>query len=206
MRRDFKRTTRLLAIALVLLAATLAVPAWSGAAEMEASDNGPGYAPEYLIGPEDVLEVAVWKNADLSKVVTVRPDGKISLPLIGDVQAGGRTPEELRAVIVAKLKEYQETVVASVIVEEVNSYRVFVLGEVVNPGAYPIKRSTTVLQAIAMAGGFNKYASRNKMVVIRDKTGQDEEKVPVSFETIVDPGVRLGTNLTLKPGDTIFVP
>jgi polysaccharide export outer membrane protein len=163
-------------------------------------------APAYLIGPEDVLDIAVWKNPDLSLEVTVRPDGKISMPLVGDIHAGGRTPDELREVIVAKLKEYQETVVASVIVKQVNSYRIFILGEVVNPGSYLIKRRTTVLQAIALAGGFNKYASKNKMVVIRDKKGETEEKIPVRFDHIVDPKARLDTNLTLKPGDTIFVP
>ncbi len=165
-------------------------------------------APGYVIGPEDVLDISVWKNEDLSRVVTVRPDGRISLPLIGDVTAAGLTPGELRESIIARLKEYQESVVASVIVNEVNSYRIFILGEVASPGTYLMKRRTTVLQAIAIAGGFNQYASRNKMVVVREGGGaaSSEERIPVRFDDLVKAGGKGSKNLTLRPGDTIFVP
>ncbi len=164
-------------------------------------------APGYVIGPEDVLDISIWKNADLSRVVTVRPDGRISLPLIGDVTAAGLTPGELRESIVARLKEYQESVVASVIVNEVNSYRIFILGEVARPGTYLMKRRTTVLQAIAIAGGFNQYASRNKMVVVREGgAASSEERIPVRFDDLVKAGRKGTKNLTLRPGDTIFVP
>lgn len=186
-----------------LLSVITAVDAESASTRGKTEKKAP---PAYVIGPEDILDISVWKNKDLSLEVTVRPDGKISMPLIGDVIASGRTPDELREVIIARLKEYQETVVASVIVKEVNSYRIFILGEVAKPGTYVIKRRTTVLQAIALAGGFNKYASKNKMVVIRDKEGPNEEKIPVRFDYLVDPGARIDTNLILKPGDTIFVP
>jgi polysaccharide export outer membrane protein len=164
----------------------------------------------YVIGPEDVLDISVWKNPDLSRSVTVRPDGRISLPLIGDVTAAGLTPGALRRSITKKLQEYQETVVVSVIVNEVNSYRIFILGEVARPGTYLMKRRTTVLQAIAIAGGFNQYASKNKMVVVRERVGSDgaEERTPVRFDDLVKTGGKgkKEQNLILRPGDTIFVP
>ena len=162
----------------------------------------------YMIGPEDVLDISIWKNEDLSRVVTVRPDGRISLPLIGDVKAAGLTPGALRESITKKLKEFQESVVASVIVNEVNSYRVFILGAVARPGSYLMKRRTTVLQAIAMAGGFSQYASKNKMVVVRERVGADtaEEHTPVRFDDLVKAGGKAEKNLILRSGDTIFVP
>jgi polysaccharide export outer membrane protein len=164
--------------------------------------------PPYLIGPEDVLEISVWKNAELSKIVIVRPDGVISLPLIGDVKAAGLTPSQLREQIIERLREYQETVVVSVIVQEVNSYRIFILGEVNRPGPYLLKTRTTLLQAIALAGGFNQFASKNRIVVIRAK-GKDSkgvEKRVIRFDDIVYKDKQGDKNLILKPGDTIFVP
>lgn len=163
--------------------------------------------PEYVIGTDDILEISVWKNPDLSKVVTVRPDGMVTLPLIGDLRAAGTTPSALRDRIVERLKEYQETAVASVIVQEVRSYRIFVLGEVLNPGTYVMTRSTTVLQAVALAGGFNPFASRD-LVLVRerpDKNGKPE-KISISFDDIVDEGEKADKNLILRPGDTIFAP
>lgn len=164
--------------------------------------------PDYLIGPEDSLEISVWKNEELSKVVTVRPDGMISLPLIGDVKASGYTPNQLRDKIVDRLKEYQETVVASVIVTAVNSYSVYVIGEVSKPGTYSLKRRTTLLQAIAMAGGFNQFASKNKIVVIREKNyyNDKDEKIDIRFDDIIASGKNTDKNIILRPGDTIFVP
>lgn len=162
---------------------------------------------EYVIGTDDVLEISVWKNPDLSKVVTVRPDGMVTLPLIGDLRAAGTTPSALRDRIVERLKEYQETAVASVIVQEVRSYRIFVLGEVLNPGTYVMTRRTTVLQAVALAGGFNPFASRD-LVLVRerpDKNGKPE-KISISFDDIVDEGEKADKNLILRPGDTIFAP
>lgn len=155
---------------------------------------------EYLIGPEDVLEISVWKNADLSRVVIVRPDGRISIPLIGDVQAAGRTPGELKMAIEEKLQEYQETVVASVIVQEVNSYRIFMLGEIRAPGPYTLKRHTSILQAISLAGGFTEFASKNKIVLIRES-----ERIKVRFDDLVK-GRTNDEDIILKPGDTIFIP
>ena len=163
---------------------------------------------DYLIGHEDVLEISVWKNAELSKVVTVRPDGMISLPLIGDMPAAGLTPNQLRDEIIEKLKVYQETVMVSVIVQQVNSYRIFILGEVIKPGLYLLKTRTTLLQAISLAGGFNQFASKNKIVVIRSKSksGSREEKILVRFDDIVNINEISDKNLILRSGDTIFVP
>jgi polysaccharide export outer membrane protein len=173
----------------------------------EDSQPTPQTSP-YLIGPEDVLEISVWKNAELSKIVIVRPDGMISLPLIGDVKAAGLTPSQLRLAIIERLKEYQETVVVSVIVQEVNSYRIFILGEVNSPGLYLLKTRTSLLQAIALAGGFNQFASKNKIVVIRGRTDETVgmEKKVIRFDDIVYKDKQGIKNLILKPGDTIFVP
>ncbi|MBI1911413.1 MAG: polysaccharide biosynthesis/export family protein [Deltaproteobacteria bacterium] len=164
--------------------------------------------PEYLIGIEDVLEISVWRNAELSKTVVVRPDGMISLPLVGDMKAAGLTPSQLRDSIIESLKEYQETVVASVIVQEVKSYRIYVLGEVINPGSYTVMRKTTLLQAIALAGGFNPFASKNKLILIREKLDKSAkpERISVRFDDIIDTDSKTDRNLVLKPGDTIFVP
>ena len=163
---------------------------------------------EYLIGPEDVLEISVWKNADLSKLVTVRPDGMVTLPLLGDISAAGRAPSALRGEILERLVEYQKSAEVSVIVQEVNSYKMFILGDVTRPGIYPLKSRTTVLQAIAIAGGFNEFASKNKIVLIREKGhGQiKQEKIKIQFGDIVNVKKSKDNNLVLMPGDTIFVP
>src|SRR6476660_9010943 len=128
---------------------------------------------EFLLGPEDVLEVTVWRNQDLSRTVVVRPDGKISLPLIGDVQASGLSAAQVAAKIAARLTEFKENPNVSVSIKEVNSYFIYVLGEVLKPGKYPIKSYATVLQGVSLAGGFTLYASKNKMQVIRTLTNGD---------------------------------
>lgn len=177
------------------------------AAETEEPDNNIRLL-DYLIGPDDVLEISVWKNEDLSKTVRVRPDGTISLPLIGDINAAGLSPEELQDIIVKKLKKYQNSAVVSVIVGEVNSYKVFVVGEVIRPDTYILRRKTTIIQAIAMAGGFTPFAKKNKIVLIREKGNNShvKKKIRIYFDDIIDAGEKYDNNLTLMPGDTIFVP
>lgn len=164
--------------------------------------------PDYTIGIEDVLEISVWKNPDLSKTVMVRPDGMISMPLIGDMKAAGLTPAQLRDRITERLREYQETVVTSIIVQEVNSYRIFVLGEVLNPGTYTMMRKTSVLQAIALAGGFSQFAAKNRIILVRENLDRNTkpEKMSIRFDDIVDEDEKKDRNIILKPGDTIFVP
>lgn len=161
---------------------------------------------DYIIGPEDVLEITVWKNNDLSKTVQVRPDGRVSIPLIGDVSAVGRTSAQLTQEISDRLKSYMENPTVSIVVKEVNSYSIFVLGEVVKPGRLPLKTKTTLLQAITLAGGFSPVAARNKIVVFRfGKDGEGLTKIKASYDDIV---LRDGTkqNIELKPGDQIVVP
>ncbi|WP_447602455.1 polysaccharide biosynthesis/export family protein [Nitrospira sp. Nam80] len=162
--------------------------------------------PDYIMGPEDVLEITVWKNADLSKQVQVRPDGRISLPLIGDVSAVGKTAAQLTEEISLKLKSYMENPTVSIVVREVNSYQIYVLGEVNSPGKYPLKSKTTLLQAITIAHGFTQVAARNKIVVFRfGKDGEGLTKIKASYDDIV---LRDGSdqNIELKPGDQIVVP
>lgn len=161
---------------------------------------------EYWIGPEDVLDITVWRNADLSKQVLVRPDGRVSLPLIGDITAVGKTAAELAEAISAKLKEFKENPQVSIVVKEVNSYAIYVLGEVARPAKYPLKSKTTILQAITLAGGFLPTAARNKLVVFRfGENGERDVKIRASYDDIV---LRdgAGQNITLKPGDTLVVP
>ena len=161
---------------------------------------------EYIIGPEDLLEITVWRNADLSKVVSVRPDGRISLPLVGDVTAVGKTPSQLTEEIANRLKEYKENPSVAIVVKEVNSYSIYVLGEVGRPGKYPLKSKTTLLQGITIAGGFTPTAARNKLVVFRfGENASGDEKIKASYDDIV---LRDGSqqNIELKPGDTVVVP
>ena len=164
---------------------------------------------EFLLGPEDVLEVTVWRNQDLSRTVVVRPDGKISLPLIGDVQASGLNSSQVAAKIAARLTEFKENPNVSVSLKEVNSYFIFVLGEVSKPGKYPLKSYATVLQGVSMAGGFTLYASKNRMQVIRTHANEDGKeiqiRIPVPYNELVS-GKGEIENFILKSGDTIVVP
>lgn len=162
--------------------------------------------PEYILGPEDVLEISVWKNNDLSKQVQVRPDGRISLPLVGDVSAVGKTATQLTEEISSRLRAYMENPTVSILVKEVNSYQIYVLGEVNKPGKFPLKSKLTLLQAVTVAGGFTQVAARNKIVVFRfGKEGEGLTKIKASYDDIV---IRDGQNqnIELKPGDLIVVP
>lgn len=163
-------------------------------------------SPDYIIGPEDVLEISVWKNNDLSKTVTVRTDGQISLPLIGDVRASGLTPSALKGAIAKKLKEYKEDPTVAVIVQESNSYNIFVMGQVVRPGKYTLKSSTTLLQALSLAGGFTPYASTNKILLMRrDPHTMAVNEIQLKYKTILY-GEDPQRDILLQPGDTIVVP
>ncbi|MBI2413911.1 MAG: polysaccharide biosynthesis/export family protein [Deltaproteobacteria bacterium] len=192
-----------IALPALVMAASLAL--WAGAAlSQEQRQAATAAAAAYQIGPEDALEISVWKNPELSKTVLVRLDGKISLPLIGDVQAAGLTPQELRDGIVERLKEYQATAVVSVIVQDIRSYKVYMIGEIKTPGTYVLKSKTTLLQAIALAGGFTQYASKNSMTLVRQKEGGGEEKIKVRFDDLLSD--KKDGSVVLKPGDTVFVP
>ena len=164
---------------------------------------------EFLIGPEDVLVVTVWRNQELSKEVIVRPDGKISLPLIGDIAASGVTAQVLSKHVADALAEFMSTPTVSVQVKEINSYHIFVVGEVGKPGKITLKSFTSVIQGISYAGGFTTFASRNNVHVLRMvKNAQGETKqvmLPVPYQDIVQ-GKNLDANFILKAGDVIVVP
>ena len=162
---------------------------------------------DYQLGPEDVLEVLVWKNADLSKVVTVRPDGRISLPLIGDVQAAGFTAAHVQQEITKRLMDfYQEPPQVSLIVQQANSYVIFIVGQVERPGQYTVKRGTTFLQAIALAGGFTPFAAYNEVLVLRNGSGDHQQRAArISFKEILG-GKYQENNILLISGDTIIIP
>ena len=161
---------------------------------------------EYVIGAEDVLDITVWRNVDLSRQVQVRPDGRISMPIIRDVVAVGKTPTKLAEEMTNKLKEYVQNPVVAVTLKEVNSSNIFLLGEIAYLGKYPLKSRTTLLQGITMAGGFKETAARNQIVIFRfTETAPGMKRFTASYDDIV---LRSGIsdNFELKPGDTLVVP
>ena len=167
---------------------------------------------EFFLGPEDVLKVTVWKSPDLSGEVTIRPDGTITMPLIGDVPAAGLTANVLAKRIADRLTEYMSAPIVTVQVKEVNSYFIYVLGEVVKPGKYPLKSYANVMQGISLAGGFAPFANKNKIKVLRNvNTGSEghEEKhqiqIPVRYDDILK-GTAVPGNFVLLSGDVIVVP
>ncbi len=159
-------------------------------------------APDtYRIGPEDLLQVSVWKNEALSKSVPVRPDGKISLPLLNDVQAAGLTALELRDVLAKKLAEFMPSPEVSVIVADIRSFKVSVIGEVTKPGRYELKSWATVLDVLAMAGGFTQFASRSRIVILQPD-GKTMKRIPFNYNKIAGEQ----ENFYLRNGDIILVP
>jgi polysaccharide biosynthesis/export protein len=159
--------------------------------------------PTYVIGPEDVLHVAVWKEADLTATLPVRPDGKISLPLLDDVQAAGLTPKQLAESVTEKLKKYIADPHVTVVVTSINSKRIFLVGEVLHPGAASMLPNMTVLQALSSAG-LNQFANTKRIYVLRTENGK-QRKLPVNYRQLVK-GEQIEQNYLLQPGDTIVVP
>jgi polysaccharide biosynthesis/export protein len=158
----------------------------------------------YRIGPQDVLRIDVWKEAEISRAVPVRPDGKISLPLLNDVQASGLTAMELANNITEGLKKFINSPQVTVSVTEINSRRVYVTGEVSKPGAYPLLPNMTALQALTSAGGFTQFARTKNIYILRNEGGK-QTKYPFNYNDVVK-GKRPDDNITLQPGDTIVVP
>lgn len=158
----------------------------------------------YKIGPQDVLRIDVWKEGEISRSVPVRPDGKISLPLLNDVQAAGLTAMELANSITEGLKKFITSPQVTVTVTEINSRRVYVTGEVTRPGAYPLLPNMTVLQAVTSGGGFTQFARTKNIYVLRNEGGK-QTKYPFNYNDVVK-GKRPEENITLQPGDTIVVP
>ncbi len=158
----------------------------------------------YKIGPQDVLRIDVWKEAEISRAVPVRPDGKISLPLLNDVQAAGLTAMELANNITEGLKKFINSPQVTVSVTEINSRRIYATGEVSKPGAYPLLPNMTVLQAVTSAGGFTQFARTKNIYILRNEGGK-QTKYPFNYNDVVK-GKRPDENITLQPGDTIVVP
>jgi polysaccharide export outer membrane protein len=160
---------------------------------------------EYVIGPEDVLAINVWKEPEISRSVPVRPDGKISLPLVGDLTASGLTTDKLRDNIAAKLKEYISNPEVIVIVEGVKSRSFNIVGKVGKPGSYDLAKPMTVLDAIAIAGGFQEFAKSNKIYVLRRQADGSRRMLPFNYKLVIK-GRGLDQNVELQSGDTIVVP
>jgi polysaccharide biosynthesis/export protein len=194
----------------IALLAGLALVSDAGA--QQASTKGAVVVPaapvtvpsDYVIGAEDMLQISVWKNESLSRQLPVRPDGKVSMPLLHDVQAAGLTPMQLRDKIAAALAEFMPNPEVSVTVLEVRSYRVSVLGEVQKPGVLQLKAPTTVLEAIALAGGFRDFASPSKIVIFRKDEGGQTQRLRFNYNRAVGAGGE--ENVALRSGDVVVVP
>lgn len=158
---------------------------------------------EYTIGPEDVLDISVWKNPELSRKVPVRPDGKVSMPLINDIQAAGLTPSELREQLAKRLAEFVPSAEVAVIVSEVQSLKVAVVGAVKTPGRFMLKSPATVLECIALAQGLTEFAARDRIVVLR-QNGNTTTRIPFNYSKIADANGQ--DNFFVRPGDIIVVP
>ena len=159
--------------------------------------------PDYVIGSEDTLHVSVWKEPDLTATLPVRPDGKISLPLLNDVQASGLTPMQLAAVLTTRLKKYVAEPQVTVVVTQMNSQKVFLLGEVLHTGAVPLLPNMTVLQVLSTAG-FSQFANTKGIYILRTENGK-QAKLPFNYKAVVK-GEHMEQNILLKPGDTVVVP
>lgn len=208
-------------LALMVLASTLA---WGQAEQQTGKDapheqaklsndvSGGPSAPSkvavadsgFVIGNEDVLAISVWKDAELSRVIPVRSDGRISLPLLGELQATGKTPRQLQAEIVTGLKAYMDEPEVAVIVQEIRSQRFNILGHVQKPGSYLLSPPTTIVDAIAIAGGFRDFAKTKSIYVLRDDGGK-QVRLPFNYEKVIK-GSHSEQNIQLQPRDTVVVP
>jgi len=159
----------------------------------------------YVIGVDDLLSINVWKEAEISRVVTVRSDGKISLSLVGEVTAGGKTPKELKAEITEKLKSYISEPEVTVIVQEMRSKKFNILGMVTKPGSFQLSGSMTILDGLSVAGGFRDFAKKKAIYVLRKKADGTQERLPFNYNDVIK-GTHSEQNVQLMPGDTVVVP
>jgi polysaccharide export outer membrane protein len=174
-------------------------PAQAEAPRTAATDD-----PNYVIGAQDMLDINVWKEPELSRTIPVRPDGKISMPLLNDVQAVGLTPMQLGAQITAGLKKFVANPQVTIIVTAINSQRIYILGEAGRPGAYPLLPNMTVLEAITTAGGFSQFANVKKIYILRKENGK-EVKYPFNYKEVIR-GNAPDQNIVLRVGDRIVIP
>jgi polysaccharide export outer membrane protein len=171
----------------------------------ETSDSGKTRAHSFVIGNDDLLVVHVWKEPDVSRSLPVRSDGRISLPLVGEVQAAGRTPLQLQEEIASKLEKYITNPQVTVIVQEINSEKFNILGQVAKPGAYSLTHETTVLDAIASAGGFRDFAKQRAIYILRQNPAGGESRIPFNYKEVIK-GKNPEQNIRLEPRDTVVVP
>ncbi len=194
-----------MAIALLITAFPAYAQDKAGTADTgSASSKAATADPNYVIGGQDVLDISVWKEAELTRTVPVRPDGKISLPLLNDVQAAGLTPTQLAAQITESLKKFVTNPQVTVIITQINSQRIYILGEVNRAGAYPLLPDMTVLQGLSSAGGFTQFANLKKIYMFRTENGK-QARFPFNYKDVIS-GKASGENVVLKAGDTIVVP
>ncbi len=190
-------------VLLVVLASACATPQ----SNFDYSTEPDPRQQEYVLGPSDVVHVSVWRNTELSGDATVRPDGTISLPLLGDLRAAGQTPSKLRADITKRLATFlkEEAAIVTVSVSAINSYRFVVNGNVEHPGVFSSSHYVTVVEAIAMAGGPNRFGSPELAVIIRSGAGGKARRIPINYPAILT-GVHPEQDLTVLPADTIYIP
>jgi polysaccharide biosynthesis/export protein len=196
--------SRLAVVLLLILAGASGVHAQQGGAAAARAAASDAVEQEYLVGPGDVLEVVVWKETDLSKDVTVRLDGRITVPLLGDVDAAGRTPQRLAEEIASRLAKFIATPQVTVGVTTAGSSRFYVIGMVANSGEYKFTGRTTVVQALALAGGFQQFAKTDSIVIIRRVKGV-QTFLPVNYKRLAE-ARDASQNIFISPGDTILVP
>lgn len=194
-----------LALALVSVSPVLAqgTAVSSGSNPASEATNGSADATEYRMVPGDKLRIEVYKDPQLSQSLEIRPDGKITLPLIGDVPAAGTTSRELTVTLTDRLREYVTTPVVTVIVAEATPPMIYVMGEVNSPGAQPVRGSVTMLQALAVAGGFREFANQRRIRILRKNADGTIETIPFNYRDAID---RADRPMMLQPGDTVVVP
>jgi polysaccharide export outer membrane protein len=208
----------LMPVALPAAAAAQTAPAAAPAAQAPPSSTTPPARPatgtgtaatgmpiptDYLIGPDDVLSIVFWRDADMTQEVTVRPDGNITLPLMGDVKAAGLRPAELRDQVAKSASKFIEDPNVTVVVKQINSRNVFITGGVTRPGPYPVSGQMTVLQLIAVAGGLTEFADAKSIRILRVDNGKTQS-LKFNYNEVLD-GKKLEQNIVLKPGDSVMV-
>ncbi len=215
--RDLSKKERKSFLAVVMLTLALTLFSSLGCTVMVHAEGGESIAnqsgqqpavqaaPEYVIGAADLLAINVWKEPEISRAVAVRSDGRISLPLIGEIQAASRTPEQLQEQISHKLKDFISEPGVTVIVQEIRSQRFSILGEVGRPGTYLLSGSTTVLEAIATAGGFRDFAKQKSIYILRRDLEGKQVRLPFNYRDVIK-GKNMKQNIALQPHDTVVVP
>jgi polysaccharide export outer membrane protein len=190
---------------IALFALSLALLALAGCGGTRSYNWAAERAAGYRVGPGDVVKINVWKHDELSQQVTVRPDGAMTMPLIGDIRADGKTVDEIAVDIGARVHKYfQDQPPVTVQIAEVRSYKVYVVGEVQRGGEFTPNHQITVLHGLALAGGFTRFASTDRIIIVR-KDARGERRIPFDFSAVVEKG-DLQQNLALQSGDTVIVP